>query len=316
MDPEIVIEAQNLSKRYGNFVAVDQLNLTLRAGEVFGILGPNGSGKTTAILMLLGLTEPSAGSVRVLSYDPQRQPLQVKARVGYLPDQVGFDEELTAHDNLSYMARLNGLRHPQNRIAEALARMGLRDVANKKVGTFSRGMKQRLGVAEILLKHPRVVILDEPTLGLDPEAAREFLQIVRNLKAEGITVLLASHLLPQVQVICDRVGLFYRGKMVLEGTVPQLAQQILGGAYRVHLRAEGGDLTSALQAIPNVVDVQRREAHLYELEARDDVRSEAARAVVTAGGRLLGLGLEEPSLDEIYRRYFEEVAHGATSLAA
>lgn len=243
----LVIEAQNLTKRYGDFVAVDGVNLALHAGEVFGLLGPNGSGKTTTILMLLGLTEPTSGTVRVLGYDPQRQPLQVKSRVGYLPDQVGFDDELTAYENLAYIARLNGLRHPAGRIEEALTRMGLKEVADKRVKTFSRGMKQRLGVAEILLKRPQVVILDEPTLGLDPEAAREFLQIIRDLKHDGITVLLSSHLLHQVQQICDRVALFHRGRIALEGRVEELAQQV---------------------------------------------------------------GVSEPNLDEIYKRYFETVSAG------
>ncbi len=306
---EIVIETQNLTKRYGEIVAVDNLNLKIRAGEVFGILGPNGSGKTTTILMLLGLTEPTAGSARVLGFDPMRQPLEVKSRVGYLPDQVGFYDDLTARENLAYTAKLNGLSRPvaQRRIADALERMGLADVADRRVGTFSRGMRQRLGVAEILLKHPQVIILDEPTLGLDPEAAREFLQIIRAFKEEKITVLLSSHLLHQVQAVCDRVGLFSHGKMVLEGTVPELARQVLGGAYRVHVRAVGPDLTQALHKVPGAVSAQKLDSDLYTVEAQEDIRAEVARAVVQAGASLLSLSLEEPSLDEVYQRYFQGV---------
>lgn len=306
---EIVIETHNLTKRYGDIVAVDNLNLTIRAGEVFGILGPNGSGKTTTILMLLGLTEPTDGWARVLGFDPMRQPLEVKSRVGYLPDQVGFYDELTARENLAYTAKLNGLARPvaQRRINEALERMGLADVADRRVGTFSRGMRQRLGVAEILLKHPQVIILDEPTLGLDPEAAREFLQIIHTLKEEKITVLLSSHLLHQVQAVCDRVGLFSNGKMVVEGTVMELARQVLGGAYRVHLRAVGPDLTQALQQLPKTISVQRLNSDLYKVEAQEDIRAEVARVAVEAGAHVLSLGLEEPSLDEIYQRYFQGV---------
>lgn len=306
---EIVIETQNLTKRYGDIVAVENLNLKVRAGEVFGVLGPNGSGKTTTILMLLGLTEPTDGWARVLGFDPMRQPLEVKSRVGYLPDQVGFYDELTARENLVYIAKLNGLARTvaQRRINDALERMGLADVADRRVGTFSRGMRQRLGVAEILLKHPQVIILDEPTLGLDPEAAREFLQIIRTFKEEKITVLLSSHLLHQVQAVCDRVGLFSQGKMVLEGTVAELARQVLGGAYRVHLRAIGPDLTSALQRVPGAVSTQKLDSDLYKIEAQEDIRAEVARTAVQAGARLLSLGLEEPSLDEVYQRYFQEV---------
>lgn len=309
---EIVLETRDLTKHYGDFVAVDNLNLTIRRGEVFGLLGPNGSGKTTTILMLLGLTEPTAGSVQVLGFDPTRQPLSVKAHVGYVPEQVGFYDGLTARENLIYIAKLNGLRRDDayKRIDAALAQMGLSKVADRRVATFSRGMRQRLGVADVLLKQPQFIIMDEPTLGLDPEAAREFLEIIRRLKAEGITMLLSSHLLYQVQAVCDRVGLFHRGRMVLEGTVKELAQQVLGRAYRIRLEADGpATLEEALRRLAGVVNVKRPDAKAYELEATGDLRAEAARTVVEAGGKLLSLNVEALSLDEIYTRYFEEVEH-------
>ncbi len=308
---EVVIETRALTKRYGASTAVEKLNMAIRAGEVFGLLGPNGSGKTTTILMLLGLTEPTEGQARVLGFDPLREPLQVKARVGYLPDQVGFYNELTARENLSYMAKLNGLRRheAQERIAEVLERMGLLEVADRRVATFSRGMQQRLGLAEVLLKRPQVIILDEPTLGLDPEAARDFLNTIRSLRAQGITILLASHLLHQVQIICDRVGLFLKGRMALEGTVKELAQKFLGGVYRIRVEAEGPELEKALRDLPGVVRLKPLDSRCYELEAQEDVRAAVARAVAASGGRLLSLHLEEPGLDEVYARYFEEVAH-------
>ncbi len=305
---EIVLESRGLTKRYNGFVAVDNLDLTVRQGEVFGLLGPNGAGKTTTILMLLGLTEPTAGTVRVLGFDPVRQPLSVKARVGYLPDQLGFYEWLTARENIAYTARLNGLSRSeaQARMDAALAQVGLTDVADHRVATFSRGMRQRLGVADVLLKRPQIIIMDEPTQGLDPEGAHEFLGIIRRLKNEGITVLLCSHLLHQVQVVCDRVGLFHRGRMVLEGTVRELAQQVLGGGYRIHLEAEGPDgLEEPLRRLRGVQNV-RRDRNRYELEAQDDLRAEAAQAVVEAGGRLFSLAVEAPSLDEVYTRYFQQ----------
>jgi ABC-2 type transport system ATP-binding protein len=310
---DIVLESIGLTKHYGDFVAVDNLNLTVRQGEVFGLLGPNGAGKTTSILMFLGLTEPTAGEVRVLGLDPARQPLSVKARVGYMPDQIGFYDNLTARENLNYIARLNGLRRDETnrRIETALGQVGLTDVANKQVGAFSRGMRQRLGVAEVLIKRPQLIITDEPTLGLDPEAAREFLELIRTLKAEGITILLSSHLLYQVQAVCDRVGLFHRGQMVLEGTVPELALRVLGGAYRIRLEANGvANLVEVFRRLPGVVEV-KQEGHYYDLETQSDLRAEAARTAVEAGGRLLSLNVEIPSLDEIYTRYFQqEVNHG------
>ncbi|NTU83496.1 MAG: ABC transporter ATP-binding protein [Chloroflexales bacterium] len=306
---EIMIKTDGLGKRYGDFTAVEALSLTIWRGEVFGLLGPNGAGKTTTILMLLGLTEPSAGAVQVLGLDPRRQPLRVKARVGYLPDQVGFYNDLSARANLVYTAHLNSITGAQasRRITGALERMGLGAVMDKRVGTFSRGMRQRLGLAEILLKEPELVIMDEPTLGLDPEAAREFLALIRELKAEGITILLSSHLLHQVQAVCDRVGLFSHGRMVLEGPVESLAQQVLGKAYRVYLEAEGGhDLATALQQVPGVLSVSHEGPRSFVLEASEDVRAAAARAVVAADSRLLALASEQPSLEEIYARYFRE----------
>lgn len=307
----MVIETHDLSKRYGRVVAVEGLNLQVGEGEVFGLLGPNGSGKTTTILMLLGLTEPTSGTAQVLGHDPVREPLSVKRQVGYLPDSVGFYGEMTAWENLRYTTRLLGLPRleAEKRIGEVLERMGLADVAQRPVATFSRGMRQRLGLAEVLLKRPKVAILDEPTLGLDPEAALEFLAMIRGLKAEGITVLLSSHLLHQVQAICDRVGLFHRGRMVLVGTVRDLAERVLGGAYRIRLRASAGaSLAERLKSLEGVGALRQQDGSWY-LEARRDLRPELARTVLEAGGELLELGLEEPSLDEVYARYFQEVRH-------
>lgn len=304
----VVLESKGLTKQYGDFVAVKDLNLTIRQGEVFGLLGPNGSGKTTTILMLLGLTEPTAGTVRVLGFDPARQPLSVKARVGYMPDEVGFYEGLTARENLAYIARLNGLprAETQERIDDALNQVGLSQVADKRVGAFSRGMRQRLGVADVLIKQPQLIIMDEPTQGLDPEAAEDFLDIIRRLKGQNITIMLSSHLLHQVQAVCDRVGLFHKGRMVLEGAVPELARHVLGGAYRIHLEADGATaLEKSLRGLSGVVNVNRVNGR-YQLEAKQDLRAEAARTVVEAGGRLLSLDVEAPGLDEIYARYFKQ----------
>jgi ABC-2 type transport system ATP-binding protein len=311
---EIVLEASGLSKQYGAFTAVENLDLSIRRGEVFGLLGPNGAGKTTTILMLLGLTEPTAGQVRVLGMDPARSPLSVKARVGYLPDQVGFYDTLTARENLAYIARLNGIprREAAQRIDEALAQMGLGGVMDKRVGAFSRGMRQRLGLAEILMKRPELVIMDEPTLGLDPEAALEFLELIRGLRGEGITVMLSSHLLHQVQAVCDRVGLFSKGRLVLCGPVDELARQVLGGGYRILIEAEGeADLEAALSQVQGVTQVRRAGPRSFVLDAVSDLRATVARAVLDAGGRLLALASEAPNLEEIYTRYFQKEASNA-----
>lgn len=309
-----VIVTKDLTKKYGDFVAVDHLNLTVRKGEVFGLLGPNGAGKTTTILMILGLTEPTSGSIRVLGFDPTRQPLTVKAHVGYLPDQVGFYDELTAYENLIYIAKLNGLPREEadRRIEAALQKVNLSEMRDKAVSTFSRGMRQRLGVAEILIKQPQIIIMDEPTQGLDPEGAREFLDIIRTLRADGITILLSSHLLHQVQAVCDRVGLFHRGKMMLEGTVDELGRKVLGKAFRIYVETPDTtpEIVETLKQVPGAVNARvLNNATIIEVEATSDIRHEIARSLIAAGGQLRGLSMEAQSLDEIYAQYFQEVEH-------
>ncbi|RME08119.1 MAG: ABC transporter ATP-binding protein [Anaerolineae bacterium] len=313
---EAVIETHKLTKKYGAVAAVNELDLRVERGEVFGILGPNGSGKTTTILMLLGLTEPTSGKVRVLGFDPAREPLSVKSRVGYIPDRVSFYDELTARENLFYTARLNGLprREAHKRIAAALERVGLAEYGDQRVGTFSHGMRQRLGVADVLIKNAELIIMDEPTQGMDPEVAESFLNLIRSLKEEGITMLLSSHLLHQVQQVCDRVGLFHKGRMALCGTVPELARQVLGEAYLIHLEVAeySPQIVQALEALEGVTSVRQEDGHThrYAVAAPRDLRAEAARAVIQAGGQLLSLDVETQSLNDIYVKYFEEVKHG------
>ncbi len=226
-----VIEAVDLTKVYRTQVAVNKLTLTIREGEVFGFLGPNGAGKTTSLLMFLGLTEPSGGTVRVCGYDPAREPLRVKEKVGYLPENVGFYDDMNARQNLTFVARLNRIpdRASAVRIDELLSLVGLADEAHKKVGAFSKGMRQRLGIAEVLVKEPRLVFLDEPTVGLDPDGTNKMLDLIHSLsKDRGITVFLSSHLLDQMQRICDRVGIMIKGSLVAAGRMEDLAREKLG----------------------------------------------------------------------------------------
>jgi ABC-2 type transport system ATP-binding protein len=303
---DTVIEASGLTKRYGAATAVDGVSFTINRGEIFGLLGPNGAGKTTTILMMLGLTEVTDGTVRVMGYDPVREPLQVKRLVGYLPDTVGFYDHMTAADNLRYTAGGIPVAQRDARIASALDRVGLGDVRNKHVGNFSRGMRQRLGLAEIVMKEVSIAILDEPTSGLDPHATAELLDMIRSLKREGVAVLVSSHLLERVQSICDRVALFHAGRIALLGTVPELARQVLGGGYTVEVEADGGQsLADKLAAVPGVRSVEQPAPGRYRLLAEGDMRPQAAAAVVNAGGQLRHLSVEAPSLDAIYNRYFQ-----------
>src|SRR5258707_14607405 len=257
MAGEVVIRAEGLTKRYGATLAVDHIDFDVHAGEIVGIRGPNGSGKTTTILMLLGLTEPTEGRAEVAGFNPLREPLEVKRRVGYLPDSVGFYGGMSAHDNLAYTGRLAGLsrREIDERFAEALTKVGLPDVGRERVGTFSRGMRQRLGLAEILMKRPSIAILDEPTATLDPHSTQEFLGMIRALKTNGTAVLLSSHHLDQVQSVCDRVALFNRGRIALSGSVTELAQRVLGGGYVIDVEARGEAVRNQLAAGPGGVRV-------------------------------------------------------------
>jgi ABC-2 type transport system ATP-binding protein len=307
---ESVIEAQGLTKRYNGVAVVKGVSFAVAQGEIFGLLGPNGAGKTTTILMLLGLSDISGGRARVLGYDPVRQPLEVKRRVGYLPDQVGFYDNLSAADNLRYIARLIGLEpdEREEKIRASLAHVGLADVIHNRVGTFSRGMRQRLGLAEILMKDAQIAILDEPTSGLDPQVTFELLEIIRDLKRRGVSVLVSSHLLERVQSVCDRVALFNEGHIALIGTVPELGRQVLGGGFRVDIEVEGSGLAERLAAVPGVKKVEQAGVNRLRLLADRDVRPEAAATAVAAGGRLLRLSVEEPSLEAIYTRYFHDVA--------
>jgi ABC-2 type transport system ATP-binding protein len=231
MEGQSIIEMKDLSKVYNHHKAVDQVSFHIEEGEVFGFLGPNGAGKTTTLLMLMGLTRPTGGWARVCGLDPVRQAKEVKAQVGYLPENVGFYGDLDAVQCLEYIADLNGLVRSEagDKIRDVLEVVGLKETMGKKVGTFSRGMRQRLGVAEVLLKDPKVMFLDEPTLGLDPDGAIRLMDLIQSLNQERkMTVLLSSHNLYQVQKISHRVGIMIGGKMVAEGSIESLGKEKLG----------------------------------------------------------------------------------------
>ena len=231
MEGQSIIEMKDLSKVYNHHKAVDQVSFHIEEGEVFGFLGPNGAGKTTTLLMLMGLTRPTGGWARVCGLDPVRQAKEVKTQVGYLPENVGFYGDLDAVQCLEYIADLNGLARSEagDKIRDVLEVVGLKETVGKKVGTFSRGMRQRLGVAEVLLKDPKVMFLDEPTLGLDPDGAIRLMNLIQSLNQERkMTVLLSSHNLYQVQKISHRVGIMIGGKMVAEGSIESLGKEKLG----------------------------------------------------------------------------------------
>ena len=231
MNQKAIIETHNLTKTYGHQVAVDDLTFSIEQGEIFGFLGPNGSGKTTTLLMLLGLTEPTKGWAKVATFNPTKEAIKVKEIVGYIPENIGFYDDMNAMENLLFIARLNNIPDTVSspKIEESLDRVGLKEEAKKKIGAYSRGMRQRLGIAEIYLKEPRIVFLDEPTLGLDPDGTTRIIEYIQSLsKEKNMTILLSSHDLKQVQKISHRIGIMINGRMIAVGPIEKLAKEKLG----------------------------------------------------------------------------------------
>lgn len=320
---ENIIELVDLTKNYGLFTAVDHLNLSIRRGEVFGLLGPNGAGKSTTILMLLGLTEPSSGSVKVCNIDSTVQAIEVKKRVGYLPEDIGFYNDQTGFENLMYTARLNRIpdRDAAPKAEELLSRVGLSDARKKKTGTYSRGMRQRLGLADVLIKNPEVIILDEPTLGIDPTGVKEFLELIVVLsKEENITVLFSSHNLYQVQQVCDRVGLFVRGRLLAVGDIRSLSEKLFNGSPYIieaavstagnttrnlsHTNYSTSWLKKVLKPIEGIRTVNQNK-DIFQIECNRDLTADIAKAIIESGAGLSYLNRKEYGLDDIYYRYFE-----------
>lgn len=282
---EIIIRTSELVKQYGDVTAVDHLNLEIHKGEVFGLLGPNGAGKTTTTLMLLGLTDPTSGTAEISGLDCTRDALAVKKIVGYLPDNVGFYPDMSGRENLIFSGMMNGLtrKEAEERAVGLLERVGMTYAADRKTGTYSRGMRQRLGIADVLMKDPEIIIMDEPTLGIDPSGMRELTALIRELSVkDGRTILISSHELYQIQEISDRVGIFVKGRMIACGRIDELGQQLQNeGLYMVDFRAE------------KTVDGPMAAEHRAEVEAG------TARGAMNAAAETLASAHETSTIDEL-----------------
>ena len=312
MGGSTIIRTKGLTKRYDTITAVKALNLEIREGEVFGLLGPNGAGKTTTTLMLLGLTEPTEGTAAIDGHDCTRDSIAVKRIVGYLPDSVGFYPDLTGRENLRFTGQLNGLEPSEceERAEQLLKRVGMVQAADRKTGEYSRGMKQRLGIADVLMKDPKVIIMDEPTLGIDPEGMRELIALIRELSVKDRrTILISSHQLYQVQQICDRVGIFVQGELIACGRIEELGKQLENeGRYVLDIQAEPDNeaLGELLRQIPEVHSLQQDADGLLHVESGRDIRREVTAMLVKNGYTLLQMRQRGGDLDEIYQRYFEK----------
>jgi len=309
MSNNLIIETRDLTKKYGKFTAVNSLNLRIGEGEVFGLLGPNGAGKTTTILLLMGFCEPTSGSVLVNGLNPLREPIKVKSIVGYMPEKIGFYDDMSARENLEYTGRLNGLGGSSLKatIDELFEIVGLKDRANQLVGKFSHGMKQRLGIADVMIKRPRIAIFDEPTSGIDPEGTDQVLNLVRAMANQKVTVIISSHLLHQLQKVCTGVGIFSRGQLIATGPVDKLGREALRkGHYHIILPiAQLADrVRDEINRIPGIRSIDSM-AESTTVAADDDISEELGRVVLEATGLKLQMKVEEFELEDIYKQYFK-----------
>ena len=310
-DNNNIIIAKDLSKKYNEHLVVDNLNLAIKKGEIFGLLGPNGAGKSTVILMALGLTEPSSGSINVAGFNSTREPLKVKRITGYLPEKVGFYDDMTAKSNLTYTAELNNIpyRETPKKIDEVLEIVELTKNKNQLVKTFSKGMKQRLGIADVLIKDPQLVIFDEPTEGLDLKVANQILQTILDLnKQKNITFLLSSHQLNLMQRVCPRVGILSKGKLIGEGNVENLGRNLFGGGkYRIELELEKvtDEIIEKLKKLDKVVNVNKVDNQL-QVVCDKDIRQDISRLITDEGILMTRMNMKQDALEEFYLKYFKE----------
>ncbi len=305
-----VIEAKGLTKVYNGVTVVDSLNLTVDEGQLFGFLGPNGAGKTTTILMLMGLTEPTRGEARIAGFSSTREPIKVKRIAGYIPEKVGFYQDLTAEYNLMYTGRLNGLSDASAKqaVKRALEKVGLSDKANSPVGTFSKGMKQRLAIADILIKNPRVAFLDEPTSGIDPAGINQMLDLIHQIATENnMTIIMSSHQLNQVERICTRVGIMAKGKLIIEGSLSQLSKK--AGGEKIHIEIQlaeiNQEIIDGIKGVTGVLNVERQDDYLI-VTCREDLRRQISRAIQDKNGLVVQMKLQSYALEDIYMKYFKE----------
>jgi ABC-2 type transport system ATP-binding protein len=317
-----MIQVQNLTKRFGATVAVANLDFTVETGEVLGFLGPNGAGKTTTMKMLTCYLPPTDGTAKICGFDIIEQSMEVRRRVGYLPERNPLYTDMTVTGYLDFVARVKGVGPAARRgaVDRALERCGLQQVPRRTIGTLSKGYQQRVGIAQATLNDPEILILDEPTLGLDPKQIIEIRQLITDLGGEK-TVLLSSHILPEVSQVCNRVIIINRGRLVAVDTPENLRSRLAtSSVVRVALRDEGDALARAeraIAALPGVITVDgtapERGTGGFAVTCAPaaDLRETIARALVAAGLPLLEIYREELSLEEIFLQLVtEEVGPG------
>jgi ABC-2 type transport system ATP-binding protein len=306
----LMVETSKLTKKYGGNTVVDNLNLKIEEGQIFGFLGPNGAGKTTTILMMLGLTEPNSGSASIAGFNSTREPLKVKRITGYIPEKVGFYTDMSARNNLLYTANLNSIsgKKADDLVAQAMEDVGLKEKSDALVSTFSKGMKQRLAIADILVKQPKVAFLDEPTSGIDPAGITQILDLISLIaKKNNMTIVMSSHQLNQVERICSHIGIMSKGKLVIEGSIEQLSKKAGGGKYTIEIQLSEitQEIVDALKSVKGVLNVERAEDNL-RVTCTEDLRRQISKVISDKNGLITQMKLQSYALEDIYLKYFKE----------
>jgi Cu-processing system ATP-binding protein len=292
------VEIRNLTKRYGALEAVREVSFGLQAGEVVALVGHNGAGKTTLLKLMLGLVQPSGGTIRVLGEDPAAGEFTARRRLGYLPENVSFNAALTGREVLSFYARLK--EQPVPRALSLLDQVGLGAASQRRVGTYSKGMRQRLGLAQALIGEPRVLLLDEPTTGLDPALRLEFYEIVERLRSRGATVVLSSHALAELGERAGRVIIMNQGTMVANGSLDDL-RHLAKLPARIRLTVAGG-IPDWFGALPNWRLVN---GHMVEIDATQEDKIDLLRRVTGEGVPVVDVDVVPPTLDEVYAHFLQ-----------
>ena len=302
---KVVIETNSLTKKYDQKVVVKDLNLSIGESEAFGFLGPNGAGKTTTIKMLMGLIQPTSGTGKVCGFDIVHQVLDVRRSCGVLPEPAGFYDNLTARQNLRFYGSLYGLKGKEleSKVVSTLELVGLPGAIDMKIGKYSKGMKQRFGLAQAIVHDPKLLIFDEPTAGIDPQGAEDYRKLVKELKSRGKTVFMTSHILPEVEAVCDRIGIIVNGEMKICGDVDELVNQYMKRqGFQLKLKVKELDephVRESLRLLAGISNIVKNDG-FYLINSSDDVSEDVSRAVCRTGGIVTELEVYRPSLNEIF----------------
>ncbi|MCD6452468.1 MAG: ABC transporter ATP-binding protein [Acidobacteria bacterium] len=310
-----MIEVENLTKYYGSFPAIKNITFKVKRGEILGFLGPNGAGKTTTMRILAGFFPPTSGRAAVAGYDVFEKSLEVRKRVGYMPETVPLYKDMTVNEYLNFAATVKGVPSDEieKKVDKVMGECGIKDVRNKLIGTLSKGYRQRVGIAQALVNDPEVLILDEPTIGLDPKQIIEIRELIKGLAGER-TIILSTHILPEVSMVCSRVIIINEGELVAVDTPENLNKKLSGKSeLRVEVAGDKEKVVKSIRSIPGVVNVEEKEkrgenSYLYLIEAEKerDIRGELASKIVSSGFSLLELTPVGLSLEDIFIKLVTE----------